>query len=205
MADLTLFHTAKVHIATFDAIRDRIAPQANLTHVVREDWLARARRGGVDDALGSEITAEVGAATGPTLCSCTSLGAVADDLGMIRIDRPMMEAANTHATTHGGAITLAYCLTSTAEASIALLRDCAPAHTIVPLFLGHAWPKFEAGDHDGFSRAIAADINTHIAAHPTARTVVLAQASMMGAATHITSDVAALSSPEMALRAGLGL
>ncbi len=205
MADLTLFHTAEVHVATFDALRDRIAPTATLTHVVREDWLARARTGGVDDALRSEITSEVGAITGPTLCSCTSLGTIADDLGMIRIDRPMMEAANTLANPQAGAITLAYCLTSTAEASIGLLRDCAPTHTIVPLFLGHAWPMFEAGDVDGFARMIATEIDIHAAAHPLARTFVLAQASMMGAAAYVKSDVAVLSSPEMALRAGLGI
>ena len=43
--DLILLHTADVHIATFNRLRDEIAPAARIEHIVRPDWLARARSG----------------------------------------------------------------------------------------------------------------------------------------------------------------
>ena len=70
MTDLTLFHTADVHVATFDAL----APEADLTHVVRTDWLERAQTG-VDAALRQEIAEAIRAAEGPSLCTCTTIGA----------------------------------------------------------------------------------------------------------------------------------
>ncbi len=80
MTALTLLHTAEAHRATFDALRDRIAPGAALTHVVRADWLVRAQ-GGVDDALQSEMAKAVAAAQGPVICTCTTLGPAAADAG----------------------------------------------------------------------------------------------------------------------------
>lgn len=95
MTKLTLFHTADVHIARFDAIRDRIAPDVTLTHINRPDWLTRARAG--DDTVVPECLAEF-AAAGPALCSCTTLGPLADQAGITRIDRPMMRQAAEQAT-----------------------------------------------------------------------------------------------------------
>ena len=87
---LRLLHTSPVHVARFDRIRDRIAPDLLLDHLVREDWLDRARRSGIDDILKGEIAAEIGPLT---LCTCSTLGPIAEELGAHRIDRPMMRAA----------------------------------------------------------------------------------------------------------------
>ncbi|MEO1284548.1 MAG: hypothetical protein AAFV92_06685, partial [Pseudomonadota bacterium] len=87
---LTLLHSASAHCARFDAIRDRIAPGVSLTHEVREAWLTAAQ-GGMSTALAEDIQAWVGAQSHPVLCTCTTIGAVAEAAGAVRIDRPLMD------------------------------------------------------------------------------------------------------------------
>ena len=52
---ITLLHTAEFHRASFSALRDRIAPEAELVQHVRTDWLDRARKHGVRQGLIDEI------------------------------------------------------------------------------------------------------------------------------------------------------
>ncbi|UWQ78656.1 hypothetical protein K3725_15270 [Leisingera sp. S132] len=195
MPDLTLLHTAELHVGTFRAL----APGAELDQQVRADWLERAQ-GGIDAGLRAEIASAVAAADGPVLCTCTTLGPAAEDAGAIRIDWPMMqEAART-----GGPVLMAYCLESTAGPSEALLRRAFGAREpeLTCLELGRHWPLFECGDSTGFAAAIAADVAEALAAMDFA-CVVLAQASMAGAAELLReqSRVPVLASPEIAVRA----
>ncbi|WIY27154.1 hypothetical protein [Parasedimentitalea psychrophila] len=193
MTDLTLLHTAKVHCATFD----RLAPQADLHHVVRPDWLARAQNG-IDDRLAAEIAAAVKAAEAPVLCSCTTIGPVAEAAGAIRIDWPMM----MQAALIGGPVLLAYCLDSTAQPSQALLRRAFGRSDpqLTCLQLAPHWPLFEAGQTASFNQALAADIEQALTQQRYG-CVVLAQASMAGAAGMIQTDVPVLASPEIATQA----
>lgn len=194
---LTLLHTAKSHCARFDALRACLAPHVTLNHVVKEAWLSEAAHG-ITDNLAQDITNCVRAQESPLLCTCTTIGAVAEEAGAMRIDRPMMrEAARL-----GGPVLLAYCLDSTRQPSVALLRDeIGGAAVVRPLSLAHRWPLFLAGDLTGFEAAIAADIR---ALRPTSGCVVLAQASMAGAAGMLADlEVPVLASPEIAFRAML--
>lgn len=204
MGDLTLLHTAEVHRASFDALAARIAPEARLTHLVRPDWLTRARAG-INADLAAEIADTIRATAGPVLCTCTTLGAIAAAAGALRIDAPMMaQAART-----GGPVLMAYCLDSTRAASRDLLSAAFAAEgtaaEIHPLDLGALWPLFEAGETESFHRSIAARITEALSATPDIACVVLAQASMAGAAAHLETTVPVLSSPETALRAALDL
>ncbi|WP_306005920.1 hypothetical protein [Aquicoccus porphyridii] len=198
---LTLLHTSPVHVATFDVLRDRIAPGARLCHVVREDLLARARADGVAAVTG-ETQALIGSVAGPVLCTCTTLGEVAEAAGATRIDRPMMRAA----AARRGRVLMVYCLESTEAPSRALLCEemerAGNRAGFEPLFLGAAWPLFEAGDTEGFAHRVAQEICA--ALEPGFGAVVLAQASMAGAAArmgHIGLPI--LASPETALRTAL--
>jgi len=194
MTKLTLFHTAQVHCETFNAL----APDANLDHTVREDWLARAQDG-IGTVLASEISAAIQAADGPVLCSCTTIGEVAEAAGATRIDWPMMQEA----VRIGGPVLMAYCLDSTAEPSEALLRrsfgESDPQ--LICLKLEQHWPLFEAGDSDAFASALATDIKAALEQNQFS-CVVLAQASMAGAAKVLRelTDVPVLASPEIAVR-----
>lgn len=200
---VTLVHTADSHRATFDAVRDRIAPGADLTHVVRCDWLARARDG-VSTDLANEIAAVVRAAGGPVLCTCTTIGAVAEAAGALRVDGPMMQAA----AGIDGPVVMAYCLDSTWQPSLSMLERALAAaghrETVHPLCLAQYWPLFEAGETEAFTAVIAGEIRQAVVELDHLGCVVLAQASMAGAAALLSDlGVPVLSSPELALRAVL--
>ncbi len=199
---VTLLHTADIHRATFDALRDDIAPGAELGHSVRPDWLVRAQ-GGISPALAEEIETAVRVAPGLVICTCTTISPVAEASGAVRIDWPMMQKA----AEVDGRILMAYCLDSTRAPSLALLtRAATDAGKQVddhPLALTHAWPLFEAGDADSFSETIAAGIRS-AAETGSFAAVILAQASMAGAACLLDDlGVPVLASPELAMRAAL--
>ncbi|UYV37037.1 hypothetical protein N4R57_19040 [Rhodobacteraceae bacterium D3-12] len=202
---LTLLHTSPAHCPTFTALRDRIAPGAELTQVVREDFLARAQAG-IDAALEAEITQTIQAVDGPVLCTCTTIGDVARKAGAVRIDQPMMQQA----ARAGGPILMVYCLQSTWEPSLALLEEAleqqGTPQKVHPLFLGDYWPLFDAGEGEAFAAVLAAAIREAVKTMPDLACVVLAQASMAGAAPLLADlSVPVLASPELALRAGLAL
>lgn len=194
MAKLSLLHTAQAHADMFD----RLAPEAELSHQVRPDWLQRAQ-GGIDITLRREITEAVQAADGAVLCSCTTIGEVAEEAGATRIDWPMMQEA----ARNGGPVLMAYCLDSTAAPSGALLRRAFEGRDpqLTPLFLGQHWPLFESGDGAGFSAALAGSIAAALE-YRRYGCVVLAQASMAGAAVLLReqTQVPVLASPEIAVR-----
>ncbi len=197
---LTLFHTAQVHCTRFDALRDAISPDARMTHIVRPDWLSRAQKG-----IGADLAAEISdavAAVPRSLCTCTTIAAVAEQAGAVRIDRPMMQIA----AEVGGKVCLAYCLHSTAQSSTDLLAECvANAGTAIEITacdLSAAWPLFEAGQLADFAAAVAQGVRIHLQSHPDTKTVVLAQASMDGAVDLLRDCPATvLASPRTAFEA----
>lgn len=200
---LTLLHTAEANRATFDGLRDKIAPTARLEHVVRPDFLERAQHG-IDAALGDEIVETIKTAPGPVICTCTTIGPVAARAGAIRVDEPMMQAA---AQTKG-AVLMVYCLDSTRAPSLALLQGAMTAANhpgpLIPLPLPGLWPLFAEGKTTDFATALATATRQQAAQIPNLGAIVLAQASMAGAAPLLDDlGVAVLSSPELALRAGL--
>ena len=203
MTQITLLHTADAHVATFDTLRDRIAPGAALHHVVRPDWLARARAAGPTEDLVAEITETITGTPGTVLCTCTTIGDIAETAGALVIDRPMMaEAARI-----GGPILLVYALESTAAPTLAALERAlarvAQTATVIPLPLPQFWPLFEAGETEAFTACIAGAIRDALPGTKPA-CVLLAQASMAPAASLLSDlDMPVLTTPETALRAAL--
>lgn len=200
---LTFVHTAKVHCATFDALRDLIAPTTEIAHIVRPEWLSQAQSG-INSVLEQEIKDEFREIDGPVVCTCTTIGAIAEDAGAIRIDWPMMqEAAKT-----GGPIIFAYCLDSTYQPSLALLdralEEAGAPTKVHAMPLGQYWPLFEAGQTDAFSAVLASEIRGMVEHKRDIACVILAQASMAGAAALLSDlPIPVFSSPEFAFRAGL--
>jgi hypothetical protein len=76
---ITCLHTAEVHVATFSAL----LPDA--THIVRADFLDRARADGLD-AVSGEVTEPLKelSVTGPVLCTCSTLGPLVDVVSAYR-------------------------------------------------------------------------------------------------------------------------
>lgn len=185
---ITCVHTADVHVATFAAL----LPDAD--HVVRPDFLDRARVGGVA-SVADEVGAVIrdAATAGPVLCTCSTLGPLVDGLGLanvVRIDRPAMEAA----VAQGGEVVVAICLESTQAAALALFDEVSGGRARAKLVLcDAAWPYFEAGDMSGFTAEIVSALNGQ------GTRVLLAQASMAVAAGALEAQgVEVFTTPEAA-------
>lgn len=200
---ITLIHTIDLHCATFDRLRDQIAPDTILHHHVRADWLERARLG-ADPELADEVRQTVHNAEGQVLCTCTTIGQIAETAGAIRVDWPMMQTA----AGAGGPILMVYCLQSTLLPSSELLERAVDEAGVTPridLFdLTDLWPLFEAEDQDAFARSIASRVQGICEDTGDIAVVVLAQASMSGAAQYLDDlPQPVLSSPRLALEAAL--
>ncbi|MCX5010454.1 aspartate/glutamate racemase family protein [Streptomyces sp. NBC_00555] len=203
---LTLLHTSPVHVPVFDALRDRHHPGAVLRHLVAPELLDRARAEGpqaVAPAL-LRLLAEAGP-PGPVLVTCSTIGATAESLApelgapVLRVDRPMAAAA----VRTGPRIAVLAALESTFAPTGELLAEEAggrPVSIRTHLVAG-AWERFEAGDGAGYLARVAAAAD----AVTGADVIVLAQASMAGAAEEATTRIPVLSSPAPGLAAGLRL
>lgn len=212
---MVFLHTAPVHIATFDGLRDRFAPGLEIRHVVREDLLERAvAQGGVTPALEAEtVTALSDIANGDTqiiVCTCSTLGPIAEifdteaNIPVMRIDRPMADNAvmlGNHIAVCG-AVSTALAATMTLLHSSARDMDRANVTLIDHLFTS-AWKYFQQGDMDAYHREVARGLR---GAALTADLIILAQASMHGAIAHCPEIAIPIwSSPETGFRAALAL
>jgi len=212
-ARLAFLHTARTHVATFDALVAELDPALAARHEVDPTLLDDARSaGGVTDAIAARVAsamralAEAGATV--VVCTCSTLGGAAEraDLGpgrhALRIDRPMAEAA----VAAGPRIAIVAALASTFAPSRALLEDVARragrSVALREVLCADAWPRFEAGDLEGYLARVEA---TAREAAVQADVVVLAQASMADAALRC-ADVGApvLAGPRLGVAAAVG-
>ena len=209
MSLLIFLHTAGVHVQTFDGLLREISPGTQVRHVVREDLLALARDNGADSATvrrAMQTAVEEISANAVVLCTCSTVGGVAEAAGAAagvsvhRVDRAMAERA----VSIGADIVVAAALESTLAPTEALLiESAARAGTecrLTRLLVKDAWQFFEQGDFDGYLERIAGALQTV----PSCDVIVLAQASMAGAAERCRGlQVPVLSSPRLGLEAAL--
>ncbi|MFC9295652.1 aspartate/glutamate racemase family protein [Streptomyces sp. NPDC057011] len=206
-AGLVLLHTSPAHVPVFDALRDRHHPGAVLRHLVVPQLLARARAEGPEAVAPAllEQLAEAGAARVPVLVTCSTIGATAESLApqlgvpVLRVDRPMAAAA----VAVGPRIAVLATVESTLAPTCELLAEEAGARpvSITRHLVAGAWERFEAGDVAGNLALVASAADAVTEAD--ADVIVLAQASMSGAADLVTTRVPVLSSPALGLAAAL--
>ncbi|MEU8590851.1 aspartate/glutamate racemase family protein [Streptomyces sp. NPDC048664] len=196
---LALLHTSPVHVPVFEALRDASRPGLGLQHFVAEDLLLRARERGpedVADAVRALIGEAVGAGADAVLCTCSTLGVVAEraaaqvGVPVLRVDRPMAAAA----VAAGPRIVVVAAVESTLEPTVALIRQEAAGRAVevVARVVDGAWERFEAGDTEGYAQAVAAGVDGVV----DADVIVLAQASMTVARHLVTTALPVLASPE---------
>lgn len=206
-ARIAFVHTAAIHEQRFDTLL--ASAQAEVMHLVRPDWLSEAQQSGLTPELTSQVTAvfaELAQSWDAVICTCTTLGPLADKLelnNLVRIDYPMMMVA---AATEGQVL-LALCLESTVTASTQLLEQAylsegrTPNITLVRCT--QAWPHFEQQDMHKFEQTIADTLADAVADNPETQCIVLAQASMADAADKIRKQIPAhikiLRSPQLAV------
>ncbi|WP_234323706.1 aspartate/glutamate racemase family protein [Streptomyces sp. NRRL F-2580] len=202
---LVLLHTSPVHVPVFDALRDRRHPGAVLRHLVAPELLERARAEGPGAVAPALLALLAAAGPAPVLVTCSTIGATAESLApqlgapVLRVDRPMAAAA----VRTGARIAVLAALESTLAPTAGLLADEAGERrvSVRTHLVAGAWERFEAGDTAGYLARVAAAAD----AVTGADVIVLAQASMAGAAGLTTNPVPVLSSPAPGLAAGLAL
>lgn len=208
---LILLHTSPVHVPVFDALRDRKHPGAVLRHLVVPELLDRARAEGPESVGPALLGALRGllpeAGPRPVLVTCSTIGATAESLApalgapVLRVDRPMAAAA----VRTGARIAVLAALESTLAPTAELLAEEAgvrPVSIRTQLVAG-AWERFEAGDTAGYLARVAAAADA--VTEEEADVIVLAQASMAGAADLVTPRIPVLCSPVAGLAAGLSM
>ncbi|MGW6979059.1 aspartate/glutamate racemase family protein [Streptomyces sp. NPDC054932] len=209
VTDLLLLHTSPVHVPVFDDLRDRNHPGAVLRHLVVPELLDRARADGPESVapalLGLLAEAGAEAEAVPVLVTCSTIGATAESLGpalgapVLRVDRPMAAAA----VRTGARIVVLAALESTLGPTGDLLAEEAGALpvSIRTHLVAGAWDRFEAADTAGYLARVAEAVDSVT----DADVIVLAQASMAGAADLAAGRIPVLSSPAPGLAAGLAL
>ncbi|ARU50812.1 Asp/Glu/hydantoin racemase [Cellulosimicrobium cellulans] len=198
-------HTADVHVATFGALVDEVAPGQGHVHRVDVPLLDDARAGApTGERVRAHVDALVAAGASVVVCTCSTLGPVAEEVGgagvpVLRVDRPLAEAA----VRDGGRVAVVVALASTLGPTTELLADAARRSgatvELDPVVCADAWADFEAGDLSAYRRGVA-DAARDAVGRRGADVVVLAQASMAPAAALLADlRVPVLTSPGSAV------
>ncbi|KAB8143879.1 hypothetical protein F8S13_08250 [Chloroflexia bacterium SDU3-3] len=203
MPNLTFLHTSPVHIETFGRLAAELAPHIPVAHVVDEALLDAARAHGLTPEVRGQIARRVAQAAAQgaalVLCTCSTIGGAAEEAGALRVDRAMAEAAVAAGPRIVVLAALASTLAPTRELIASVAQASAAQVAIAELLCEGAWAHFERGDMAAYHRAIAAQLAQ---AAPQADVLVLAQASMAGAAALCQGiAVPILSSPRLGVQA----
>ncbi|TFW07147.1 Asp/Glu/hydantoin racemase [Oxalobacteraceae bacterium OM1] len=210
--ELAFLHTAEVHVQTFDALLAETAPAIRARHAVQPQLLAEAKAaGGIDAGLAQRIRDAMDAAAGENagvvVCTCSTIGGVAEDMEgtrpyrAMRIDRAMAD----HAVRCGPDILVVAALDSTLAPTAALIRSSAQRIgrdvRLRHVLLADAWAHFERGDSAAYLAAVADAVRADAGPKDV---VVLAQASMAAAAAQCAGmPVPVLASPRLGVEAAV--
>jgi Asp/Glu/hydantoin racemase len=209
---LSFLHTAESNVAAVSKLMAELAPDVPIRHQLAAELLAEAVKAGtVTDAVAKGVRERLAdAATGASVvvCTCSTIGAVAEAANgtlpapVQRIDRAMAEVA----VGKGPRILVAACVASTVGPTSDLIAKVAreagrPADLRVVL-IAEAWPRFLAGDVKGYEAMIVDRLTRE---KGDAEVVVLAQASMAGAAPEAERRLGlpVLTSPRLGVTAAI--
>ena len=209
--DITFLHTGEIHVATFEQLLGELDDGIRAQHIVDEELLNSARQDGITPDLEKRIDAAMlkGVADESSLvvCTCSSIGGVAEETGArhgfksMRIDRAMADDA----VDMGKKTLVLAALESTLAPTAELIKSSAERKGKSPEIelkqVENAWPHFESGNLDNYSRRIGEAIVEYANDFDV---VVLAQASMSKAVDYcegVTTPV--LSSPRIGVKAAI--
>jgi Asp/Glu/hydantoin racemase len=209
---LTFLHTAESNVAAVARLMSELAPEIPIRHHLHPELLAEAVKAGtVTDAVAAGVRQRISDAAqdaSVVVCTCSTIGAVAEATNgsfpapVQRIDRAMAELA----VSKGRRILVAACVASTVGPTSDLIAKVAkeavrPVDVRVVL-IAEAWPKFLAGDVKGYEATI---VERLVQEKGDADVVVLAQASMAGAATDAERRLGlpVLTSPRLGVTAAI--
>ena len=207
MAHLTFVHTAELNAGVLGGLMSELAPDIEVRHLLHSEYLDEAIRAGeIAPDLTSRVRATMRQAAvdgaSVVVCSCSTIGGAGEfEDRFLRIDRAMAERA----VATGSRIGVAACIDSTVGPTTELIRKVAAERDAMvelrTISLAHAWPKFKAGDTEGYIADIARGLRKNAAGLDV---IVLAQASMARAAL-LCADlgIPVLSSPRLGVEAAI--
>ncbi|BDG71164.1 aspartate/glutamate racemase family protein [Roseomonas fluvialis] len=204
MTTIACLHTAAGNIAVFDAA---CPPEAQLTHVLREDLLKDAEAsGGLTPEIAQRTAAALEALATPgidaVLLTCSTIGpgaAIARGaVPVLRVDAALADTA----TRRGGTVIVLCAVETTVEPTRAIFAEAAArtGATIDVRLVPNAWAAFRAGETARYHAIVAAAADGAFADGATE--VALAQASMSGAVA-LARGRKPLASPPVGLAAAL--
>jgi hypothetical protein len=227
---LGFLHTSSVHVGPFDSLVAELAPGWRAVHLVDESLLNDARtRGEVDAETVARLRARFAElqAESPDVivCTCSTIGEASEQLGALRVDRPMAAEAVRLACCGNGAILVVASSASTVAPTKSLIDDefvRAAQRTLIAavsdglerancqmLVVAEAWAFFERGDAEGYAACLANAIRTHSTEMGTGlgsgpQVIVLAQASMRDVPGLLADlGIPVLTSPALAILAAI--
>lgn len=208
MKRLGLVHTVSKLAPTFAELAGELLPGVEAVVIADELLLKRTvRDGAVDDLTRDRLRGHIAAladfGVDAVLVTCSSVGAVVDDLArqadvpVLRVDRAMAEHAVTLGSTIGVLATLPTTLVPTTELVEATAREAGRPVTVVSRLCEGAFAALDRGDGARHDAIIAEELD-RLAAEVDV--VVLAQASMARiAAARPAGGTRVLSSPRLAM------
>lgn len=205
---VAFLHTANVHVETFNHLTAIL--DVEVEHMVRTDLLVRAQKNGLASVRAETMAAlETLSQADAVVCTCSTLGPIVDEYAqftphILRIDRPLMQAALDHVPN----IVVAICIKSTEKPTLDLLQNCADEAGVEinpqVILCDEAWAHFEAGNQAKYAQSIATQIRAETS--DDVACVILAQASMRVAEALLQDlGIAILSSPQLAVDAAINI
>ncbi len=206
---IDLLHTAESNIAVFTAAAIELnIPTEFLRHHVRTDLLQACEEAGSLTQTVCQQTAEyllkLAEKSDAVLLTCSTLGPAAElaaqqtTVPVLRVDRALAETALAST----GKIAVLYAVQTTKGPTAKLFSEVQGDKSADIRFdwVADAWDRFKEGNSDAYLQLIAAAADN--AYQNGAEVVVLAQASMAGAA-NLTQFGKPLTSPQCGLRAAM--
>ncbi len=183
---LALVHTIASNIETFDALVGELAPDIPVRHTVQGDLLTQALDAGeltadIRRRTAEAVVNEVENGAAVVLCTCSTVGPGAHDAAgltatkVMRVDRPMAEAAVRMGARIGVTATLATTLGPTLDLLSEAAVQAGKEIDLRPVVFEEARDKLLAGNTESDLSIIAEGL--HRAAMDS-DVIVLAQASM---------------------------
>lgn len=205
--DITFLHTAEVHIETFEKLINDKAPNLKVKHIVDSELLENAISHGLTESLKDKVADVLRSHSKHSrimVCSCSTLGEIAeqtkldDNKSAIRIDRAMADLA----VNSGKNILVLAALESTLLPTEALMVSSRikekTDNNIDYCVVEGSWQYFLNANTTQYLQSIADTIEVKKAHYDC---IVLAQASMAGAAELVEKGPLILSSPSIGVDA----
>ncbi len=207
MTRVAFIHTGAVVIPTFTELAGRHLAGVEVQHLLDDKIVADLGRDAESSQVPDRLTAlgRAAAAAGSSavIFSCSSISGYAADLQralglpVLRIDEAMADRA----VTVGTRIAVIATLPTTVRPTAALLRERAErAGRTVQLtetVVDGAFAAVSSGDRARHDELVGAAITESAESHDV---IVLAQASMAGAASTVSVGIEVLTSPELGIR-----